>query len=173
VFLGIWDLAFWGFPSGRGSSEAPQVLERVKAGAVAITPARLEGIPSDILPADELKARVGVTHVGPLDVPQHIGLAAAGSTGAGAAETLKGKIGFFAIVPLHCEFGADELDIFWLKSHGRQSVIRVDTTSIIAVPEIPNPKSQIPSNDSRGAKFKIPNVGATYGLWKLGNLGIP
>jgi len=35
---------------------------------------------------------------------------------------------------------------------------------MIAAPEIPNPKSQIPNNDSKAAKFNIPNAGAIVTL---------
>jgi hypothetical protein len=92
-------------------------LKGIEAGAVTVTPARLERIPSNILPAKELKACVRVTHVRSLDVPQYVRLAAAGSAGAGPSQAFKGEIGFFAIIPVHREFVTDELDIFRLKSH--------------------------------------------------------
>ena len=85
---------------------------------MAITPARLDGIPSDILPANKLKAGVRVTHVRPRDVAEHVRLAAAGSAGAGASQALEGKIGFFAIIPLHRQFVADELNVLGRESHG-------------------------------------------------------
>lgn len=85
---------------------------------MGVTPARLERIPSNELPPQELKTGIRVTHVWPRDVAKHVGLAAARSAGTGPAETLEGKIGFFAVIPLHGELFADELNVFWLKSHG-------------------------------------------------------
>lgn len=87
---------------------------------MTVAPARLEGVPSDILPAKELKTGVRVTHVRPRDVAKNVWLAAASGAGTGASQTLEFEIGFLAVIPLHRQFVADELNVFWLKSHGTQ-----------------------------------------------------
>jgi hypothetical protein len=85
---------------------------------VAVTPARLERIPSDVLPPEELKTGIRVTHVRSRDVAQHVWLATARSAWASPAETLEGKIGLFSVIPLHGKLFADELNVFGRKSHG-------------------------------------------------------
>jgi hypothetical protein len=119
-------------------------LERVKTGAVAVTPAWLERIPSDELPAQKLKAGVRVTHARPRDVAQHVWFAAASSAGAGASQMLEWKIGFFAVIPLDRQLFADQLNVLWFKSHGA------------AVAEIPKKQNPNPKQISK-TKFKIPN----------------
>ena len=87
---------------------------------MAVTPAGLESVPSDELPAQKLKTGVRVTHARPRDVAQHVWFAAASSAGAGASQMLEWKIGFFAVIPLYRQLFADQLNVFWLKSHGRR-----------------------------------------------------
>lgn len=103
----------------RGSGEAPKILERVEAGAVTVSPARLERIPSDVLPAHEFKTGIRVTHVWPRDVAENIRLAPARSAGAGAPERLQAKIGLGAVVPSNRQLAADELDVGQFQAHGR------------------------------------------------------
>lgn len=84
---------------------------------MTISPARLEGITADELPADQFETRCGVGHVRPRDIPKHVGFSAAAGAGTGATQTLEGQIRFGAVTPGEGKFVADKLHIFQRKGH--------------------------------------------------------
>jgi hypothetical protein len=101
----------------RGRREAAEILKGVEAGAVAISPLWLQGIATDQLPSGKFETLGRVSHIRPGNIAQHIRLATARSARAGPPQTLKGKVGFFAIIPLQGEFFPDELNVLRRKAH--------------------------------------------------------
>lgn len=92
-------------------------MKGIKAGAVAIGPARLQRIAADHLPTDKIKTRWRVAHIRSRNISKHVRLAATAGARARAPETFQGQIRFDAIVPLHGKLVADQLHVPEFKRH--------------------------------------------------------
>jgi len=84
---------------------------------VSIGPSGLQGITAHQIKSDERKALVGVTHMRPHNLTEHIRLAPANRARARAPEQFEFEKGFSAVIPRNSQFVSDLLDVRWLKSH--------------------------------------------------------
>ncbi len=97
--------------SGSSLPQAPEVSKAINARAVSIRPARLQRVAAHQIEADKLKTLVGVNHVRPRHVAQHIWFTAARRTRTRATEKLQSEVRLRLVVPRERQFVADQLRV--------------------------------------------------------------
>jgi hypothetical protein len=84
---------------------------------MSVAPTGLDCITAHQIESDELEALVGVAHMRPHNLTEHIRLAAASRARARTPQQFELQKRFGAITPGNGQFVSDLLDVRWLKSH--------------------------------------------------------
>src|SRR5207249_11302409 len=94
-----------------------EVSKAINARAVSIRPTRLQRVTAHQLEAHKLKTLVGVSHMWPRDIAEHIRFAAARRARTRATQHFEFEKRFGAVVPRNRELVSDLLDVCWLQAH--------------------------------------------------------
>ena len=78
---------------------------------MAVVPARLEGVTSNEIEADQLKASLGISNSRPIDMAKHVRFAAARRARACAPQILEKEIRLSPVVPANGQLVADLLNV--------------------------------------------------------------
>src|SRR5260370_5927847 len=97
--------------------QTAEISKAINPGAVSVAPTGLECITAHKIESDEREALVGVAHMLPRSLTEHIRLAAASRARARAPQQFEFKKRFGTVIPGNSQFVSDLLDVRWLKSH--------------------------------------------------------
>jgi hypothetical protein len=97
--------------------QAAEISKAINPGAVSVAPTWLECITAYKIESDEREALVGVAHMRPHNLTEHIRLAATSRARARAPQQFEFKKRFGTVIPSNGQFVSDLLDVRWLKSH--------------------------------------------------------
>src|SRR5436305_15152657 len=110
--------------------QTAEISKAINPGAVSVAPTGLECITAHQIESDELEALVGVAHMRPHNLTEHIGLAAASRARARTPQQFEFQKRFGAVIPGNGQFVSDLLDVAWLKSHLRSGSLSSQSVKI-------------------------------------------
>ena len=120
-------LQFCPTPSPRSLSQSPQISKAINSAAMSVVPARLQRVAADQIEAREVEAPLGVVHVRPRDITEHVRFAATRRTRTCTPEKLEIEIRFRSVIPSNSQLVSDLLNVGRFKAHFGQSRIYLAT----------------------------------------------
>src|SRR4029077_12683528 len=97
--------------------QTAEISKAINPGAMSVAPTGLECITAHKIESDEREAFVGVAHMRPHNLTEHIRFAAASRARARAPQQFECKKRFYPVVSDNGQIIAELLDVRWLKSH--------------------------------------------------------